>query len=182
MLDFEVTECHRLIANLVRIGRVLEVDVEQPQARVAIGTLKTAWLPLLCLRAGSDQQWWPVDVDEQVLVLSTSGDLTQGVIIGALHQARFPANTKTTDIHCCSYSDGAVMEYNKTTHCLNITLPLGANVNITADVLINGNITATGNISDATGSMQADREIYNRHQHAGVSSGSSSTSTPSEAQ
>jgi len=184
MIDFEVTELHRRLANLVRLGRVVAVAYEDtiPKASVAIGEIITAWLPILSLRAGHDACWWPVEVDEQVLVVSPSGDLAQGVIVGALHQASFPANGDCVDVHRCSYQDGAVIEYNKTTHCLNINLPTGAVVNIAADVQVSGNITATEQISDNTRSMQADRAIYNQHRHGGVRSGGSSTSTPSEAQ
>ncbi len=184
MLDFEVTECQRLIANLVRIGRVIDTDYTQdiPKARVAIGVLTTTWLPLLSLRAGHDTCWWPVDIDEQVLLLSPSGDLVQGVIIGAIHQTKFPANADSNNIHRCSYSDGAVIEYDKQTHNLHVTLPAGGTINITADVHVTGNITASDNISDATRSMQADRDIFNRHKHAGVQGGGSSTATPNESQ
>ena len=184
MLDFEVTECHRLIANLVRIGCVIDTDYTQdiPKARVAIGVLITTWLPLLSLRAGNDVCWWPVDIDEQVLVLSPSGDLAQGVIIGAIHQSKYPANADSNYVHRCNYSDGAVIEYDKKTHCLNVTLPAGGTINMTADVHVTGNINASGNISDATRSMQADRTIFNSHRHTGVQSGGSSTATPSESQ
>ena len=46
---------------------------------------------------------------------------------------------------------------------------------LTGDVKVNGSITATGNITDATRSMAADRAIYNAHKHTGVQAGGAST-------
>lgn len=46
-------------------------------------------------------------------------------------------------------------------------------------VNIQGSLTATGNITDATSSMQQMRDIYNSHTHTGDSGGSTSTTSQS---
>ncbi len=191
-VDFEIAELHRRLANLVRVGQVAAIDYAGavPKVRVAIGALTTAWLPLVCMRAGVDTSWWPVDVDEQVLVLSPSGDLAQGVVVAGLNQTRFPAGGNSVDVHRCCYADGAVIEYDKASHCLQAILPAGATarleadggINIIGDVHVTGNITATQDISDGVRSMQADRIIFNRHTHAGIRAGGSNTAVPNEQQ
>jgi len=181
MFEFEITELQRRVANAIRLARVVATDYQGaiPRVRVVIGPLTTAWLPLLTLRAGPDQAWWPVEVDEQVIVLSPNGELPQGIVLGALNQQRFPAVGQSVDVHRMTYADGAVIEYNRQTHHLQATLPSGATttlisdggVSIVGDVSVTGNITASGDITDHTRSMQADRAIYNRHTHPGVSRG-----------
>ena len=65
-LDFEVTELHRRLSNLIRIGTIEQTDYsgDIPQCKVRIGDILTAYLPLLCLRAGPDQHSWLLEQDE----------------------------------------------------------------------------------------------------------------------
>ncbi len=192
MFEFEITELNRRVANMVRLGRVAAIDYAGsiPKVRVRIAPLTTAWLPLLSLRAGPDKQWWPVEVDEQVVVISPSGELNQGVVLGSIFQNRFPSNANDIDVHRTTYSDGAVIEYNKATHRLRASLPDGAStqlistggVSIVGDVTVEGNITASEEITDHTRSMQEDRDIYNRHVHPGVATGKGSTKMTTQSQ
>ena len=175
MFEFEITELQRRLSNLVRLGRVADIDYRGviPKVRVRIDPLTTAWLPLMSVRAGPDQSWWPVEIDEQVMVLSPSGELNQGIVLGSICQQRFPAVGNSIDIHRMTYADGAVIEYDRAAHHLQAVLPGGATttlisdggVSIVGDVHVTGNITASGDITDHTRSMESDRAIYNGHQH-----------------
>jgi phage baseplate assembly protein V len=189
---FEITELHRRVGNLLKIGRIEEVNYAGviPLCRVRIADLLTGWLPMLALRAGPDNCWWPLEINEQVMVLSPSGDPVQGVVLGAINQQQFAAQADRSDIHRVVYADGAVIEYDRTAHHLEATLPGGATtklvsdggVAIIGDVTVTGHIKATGEITDHTRSMQADRDIFNGHTHSGVKSGGSSTASPNEKQ
>lgn len=191
-LEFEITELNRRVANLLKLGQVKHVnyDGDIPLVRVQVGELLTTWLPLLSLRAGPDRHWWPVEINEQVLVLSPSGDTTQGVVLGSLHQQRFPAPTHEAHVHQAVYQDGAILEYDRQVHRLRIHLPKGAKtewisedgVMITGDITVEGHITASGHVFDGVRSMQADREIYNTHTHSGVMSGSANTTPTGQRQ
>ncbi|MGB0503824.1 MAG: phage baseplate assembly protein V, partial [Thalassolituus sp.] len=147
-------------------------------------------LPMLTQRAGSDLSWWPLEVGEQVVVLSPSGDLAQGIVLGALNQLAFPSIGNSEDSHKQAYADGAVIEYNRKSHHLSATLPSGATttlvsdggVNITGDVVVTGNISASKDITDKTRSMQADRDIFNAHTHSGVRTGPATTAIPNQSQ
>lgn len=191
-LEFEVTELHRRLANVIRLGRVMECNYQEviPRVRVRIGEIETAWLPVLSARAGGDRSWWPLSVNEQVVVLSLSGDLAQGIVLGALSQRAFPAAGNEGHVHRVVYGDGAVIEYDKETHALKAQLPAGGTaelhadggIKVVGDLNVSGNIVASGDVSDRVRSMQADRDIYNPHTHAGVMSGPASTSPPSAQQ
>jgi len=125
-------------------------------------------------------------VGEQVVVLSPSGDMAQGVVIGSIYQQQYPATPSDKNIHRTQYSDGAVIEYNRNNHALRLVLPAGATVSLVSeggvtikgDVLVDGNIKSTKDITDKTRSMKADREIYNRHTHAGITRGLSTSDAP----
>lgn len=145
MFEFEITELQRRLANIVRIGRVAETDYSGiiPKVRVHIDPLTTAWLPLITLRAGPDKSWWPVDVNEQVIVLSPSGELNQGIVLGSICQQRFPAAGNTSDVHRMTYADGAVIEYDRAAHALKAELPSGA----TTDIISDGGLSVVGDVT-----------------------------------
>ena len=191
-LAFEVTELHRRLANMVLLAKVIEVDYNGsiPKAKVVVGEITSAWLPMMVSRAGNDRSWWPLEIGEQVVVLSPSGELTQGVVLGSINQQSIPANGNSAGNHRITYSDGAVIEYDRKAHYLKAVLPSGATtelvsdggVKITGDVEVVGNITATKDITDKTRSMQADRDIYNAHTHSGVRTGPGVTAVPNQSQ
>lgn len=184
-MDFQMAELNRRIANLIKIGVIEEVDYSQtiPRAKVRLGDLLTTWLPMLTVRAGKDRSWWPLEVGEQVIVLSPSGDPAQGIILGSLNQTAFPANGDSPDIHRIDYDDGAVIEYNRATHALKAELPDGATTELRSnggiqfigDLTVNGNIKATKDVSDKQRSMAGDRLLYNQHEHPGITPGSGTT-------
>lgn len=163
--SFKLTEANRRIANLICFGTVKEVDYSKGIAKIEIGELVTAWLPWVAGRAGGNISSSPLEVDEQVVVLSPSGEMNQGVVLPALHQNRFPANANK-DKHTMTYADGCVLEYDRAAHHLKAVLPQGGTIELIGDLTVTGNIKATGDITDKTRSMQADRDIYNQHDHA----------------
>ena len=197
-LSFDITELNRRLANLIRLGTVIETRYSQvvPRVKVRIGPLQTAWLPVLTSRAGQDRSWWPLEPGEQVVVLSVSGELTQGVVLGAVNQTAMPAPAQQTHVHRQVYADGAVLEYDRQAHHLMAQLPAGGRVTLSAnggitvtgsmtihgDVQIQGDVQASGDVADGVRSMQADRAVYNRHTHAGVSTGRSKTLIPDPTQ
>ncbi len=192
LVEFEITELNRRLANILCLGTIKAIDTSSniPRARVKIGDIETAWLAMLMPRAGNDISFWSYEEGEQVLVLSPSGDMAQGVIIGSVNQRSIPAAANSSDVHRTKYADGAVIEYDRKAHHLKAVLPGGAKtmlisdggVSIVGDVTVTGNIKATGNITDHTRSMQSDREIYNEHDHSGVIKGYDKTLVPNQSQ
>lgn len=182
-LSYDITELDRRVANLLTLGTVLAADYGQARVRVRIGEIVTTWLPWMTHRAGGDSDWWAPEIGEQVMVLSPSGELAQGIVLLSLYSDAHPAPANEPTQHQSRYADGAVLEYNRESHHLKAHLPAGATaeliadggVAIVGDVSVTGHITATGDITDHTRSMQADRAIYNGHDHTGDSGGKTST-------
>lgn len=113
----------RLLENLIRFGVIAAVQMVPPRVKVKTGELTTAWLPWLAVRAGADREWDPPTLDEQVILLSPSGQLANGVVITGLPSDHIPANGDRAGLHRRTYADGAVIEYDSVAHHLNATLP-----------------------------------------------------------
>ena len=189
-MSFAIAEIERRLANLIRLATVTEADYRQARVRVRVGELVSGWLPWSTRRAAGDSSWWAPEVGEQVILLAPGGDLAQAVVSGALFQAMHPAPATTPNRRRTVYADGAVIEYDREAHRLTATLPPGGTVRLVADgglsiegdVTIAGDLRCSGDVADGTRSLQADREIYNAHTHAGVEPGPGATDAPGEKQ
>lgn len=156
----------RLIENLVRLGTIAEVDMVKARARVNSGELLTTWLPWLALRAGTDREWNPPTVGEQVLLLSPSGQLAQGIVLTGLFSDAHPANGDRAGLRRTTYRDGAVIEYDSIAHLLRAVLPDGgraeiiapAGLDITGDIRHIGDYSQTGN-QTVTGKVEVTEDV-----------------------
>ena len=187
--EFELTEIARRMASIVRLGIVAEVDHQAARVRVRYGgegeTALSAWLPWVTERAGQDRSWWPPEAGEQVLILAPSGEMAKGVAVGGVYRSEHPAPESDPDKHAIHYSDGAVIEYDRSAHRLKAELPAGGGaeltadggITITGDVMISGDLEVSGDaevtgsvsagsdVSDQDGSMDEMRSSYNQHRH-----------------
>lgn len=182
-------ELARRLDNLVRFGVIEETDFTtdpvQPRVRVRTGEILTTWLPVSANRAHADAEHDPVQKGEHVIILSPSGELTQGVVAGKLFSTDFPSPDNNPANHRRKYRDGAVIEYNSETHHLDATLPDGGTLNLKADggITITGDITHIGNLNQ-TGKQEVSGDVVAggisqiNHLHGGVSSGPSTTGKP----
>jgi phage baseplate assembly protein V len=187
----------RLLENLIRLGTIAEVDhgdpaqQQPPRVRVQTGTLLTAWLPWLTPRAGADREWNPPTIGEQVILLSPSGQLANGVAICGLFSDLIPANGDRAALHRTTYRDGAVIEYDSAAHHLRAILPatgttelesLGG-ISIKGDISHQGNYSQTGN-QTITGAVSVTDDVTANgislvnHRHGGVQPGAGTTGTP----
>ncbi|HBN8471193.1 phage baseplate assembly protein V [Pseudomonas aeruginosa] len=156
----------RLIENLVRYGTIAEVDEVKARVRVKSGDILTAWRPWLSARAGEDREWNPPTVGEQVVYLSPSGNLAQGIAICGLFSDSKPANGDRPALHRTTYRDGAVIEYDSAAHFLRAILPSGGTtelvstggITLTGDITHKGNYTQTGN-QTVTGNVTVSDDV-----------------------
>ena len=167
-------ELERTRANLLQVGTVAEADYGTARVRVLIGGLTSAWLPWLTGRAGGDRSWAAPEVGEQVLVACPDGDPVSGVVVGAIYQQDYAAPADNADVHRTTYSDGAVIEYDRGAHALTATLPSGATASLSASggvtVAADGGVTitaATGGVS-ITGTLTVSGLILAQ---SGISTG-----------
>ncbi len=196
MSDYILRDLQRRLSNLVRRGRVHSVDFSQMPPRCKVEYAKgavTAWLPFVSFAAGANcSTWEPISVGEQVIILAESGDLNLGIVIPSLHCSDNPPPATDSDTHMIKYGDATALSYNRATKQLHIQMCEGGKVVIDADQLVvngdivhqgnqqtSGNIKASGDVSDSTRSMAADRDIFNGHDHT---VGSTVSSKPNQTQ
>lgn len=186
-----IAEILRLLENLIRFGTVAEVQHAPPRVRVKTGELTTTWLPWLAFRAGADQEWDPPTSGEQVLLLSPSGQLANGVAVTGLFSDNIPANGDRAALHRRTYSDGAVIEYDSESHHLSAVLPAGGTTDLVSDggihivgpITHEGDYTQTGN-QTITGLVKVSLDVVAagislvKHPHEGVTPGPGQTGKP----
>jgi phage baseplate assembly protein V len=100
--SFAFSDLCRRVANLIRIGKITEVN--GAQVKVQIGKVKTNWLPIVSM-AGDTGIWIPISVGEQVAVISPYGETAQSFVIRSIHYNKYAAPEKKDIISMQTKSD-----------------------------------------------------------------------------
>jgi phage baseplate assembly protein gpV len=159
----DIAELFRRVNNLLRVGKVIEVDYAAARAKVQIGEITTDFMPWL---TPSTAAWIPLKNGEQVVVLSPGGDLRFGMILPALYQSAKPAPSSDAE-------KIAVVADIAQTGNTTITGGLAADKNITAG----GNMAADGKIT-AQGEVQGNGVDLSAHTHDFMYIGAGQASSP----
>ncbi len=122
MSDWALSETERLLANMLRVGVVSELDEASARVRVKVAGVTTDWLPWTTGRAGQDRTWHPPEPGEQVMVMSPYGDLGQAVVMGGIYQEAHPAPGDSREVSRTRYKDGTVVEYDRQQHRMTTTM------------------------------------------------------------
>ncbi|MDT0356474.1 phage baseplate assembly protein V [Herbaspirillum huttiense F1] len=149
----DLSELVRTIPNLIRTGKIAEINADKVRVRLS-PSLLTTWLQWIALRAGDVIDWCPPSIGEQVIVFSPNGDLTQGKVLAGLFSADSPAPQTSLNIRSIHYPDGAVVLYDFSKHSLSAILPAGSSALVKADAVTadaqqttcTGNVTIKGNL------------------------------------
>lgn len=155
-MSYQTAELERRVANMVQIGRVIEIDTATMRARIQIGDLKTAMIPVAQAKSGAIKVHWMPSVGEQVVVFAPSGEMGAAVVQGAIPQ---------------SGSAVAEDEMHPTIDLGDAELVITGNLKITGDIEVIGTVTVTEDVV-------ADGVSLVTHTHGGVVSGGSSTGGP----
>lgn len=123
-------ETERILANLIRIGVVTELDDANARVKVRTGGLITDWLPWLTHRACEDRSWWAPEPGEQVVVLSPYGDQSQAVVMPAIYQTAYPAPANLRTTSRVEFKDGAFVEYDREGHHYHLDVPAGGSITL----------------------------------------------------
>jgi phage baseplate assembly protein V len=181
----------RLVENLIRLGTIIDIQMEPPRVQVKTGSLATAWLPWIATRAGADRAWNPPTKGEQVILFSPSGLLGNGIVLTGLFSDRIPANGDREGLHRITYRDGTVIEYDSLAHHLNATIAKGGTTNLTStggihivgpithegDYTQTGNQNVTGKVTVSLDVIAANISLVN-HPHGNVMPGNAKTGKP----
>ncbi|MBP1316622.1 phage baseplate assembly protein V [Herbaspirillum sp. 1130] len=149
----DLSELVRTIPNLIRTGKIAEINADKVRVRLS-PSLLTTWLQWIALRAGDVIDWCPPSIGEQVIVFSPNGDLTQGKVLAGLFSADSSAPQTSLKIRSIHYPDGAVVLYDFGKHSLSAILPAGSSALVKADAVTadapqttcTGDVTIKGNL------------------------------------
>ena len=159
-------ELERRLNNLIRLGTITRVDVENAVCDIKTHANEVIERPWLALRTGTTKHWNPPTVGEHVILFSPCGELAQAIVLTGLYTIDSPAPSQSADEEITEYPDGSTLSYNHQTHHMDVTLCEGATINInapskitiasaatdiTTELTVNGNSTFNGTmtVSDA---------------------------------
>ena len=146
-----VAEVERRVANIMRPGKVMEVDHAKGLVRVKVGDLESAMVPWM-ERAGAIKTWSPPAVGEQVTLFSPSGEPGQGWVMTG------------------GYSDANPQPHDQG----------GEQKLVAAKILLVGDVTITGEFKANGSAFQHNgRNVGDTHTHKGVTPGPATTQDPS---
>lgn len=149
---FVLSEVMRKLANIIRIGKIVEADKDK--VRVQIGKVTTGWLPILSL-AGNTTTWLPITKGELVAVLAPFGEYAQAFVLRSLHYDTFKTPENTEAMSCTT---DLPVEIKGQKNC-NITFENGIRINNGSSVL---SITDNGiNISSGGASINMSNSGIN---------------------
>lgn len=145
------SETERILANIIRVGVISQLDEANARVKVSVGGLSTDWLPWITARAGATRTWSAPRPGEQVVVLAPYGDPAQAVVLPAIYQDAYPAPATTKDVEHTVYPDGTTVDYNSASNTLNITVAGSSKVIINCkEATINASTSVTLNTPQTT--------------------------------
>ena len=127
----------RQLRNIIRIGVIVETDLDAGRCRVQTGGIVTDWLQWLTSRAGRSRVWWAPAVGEQVMILAIGGELDTAFVLPGIFSDDHPAPSASPDAFHIAFPDGALIEYEPDSGSLTVS---GIK---TANVTASESITAT---------------------------------------
>lgn len=138
--DLAQSEVERMVSNMIRVGKIKELDEKNARVKVETAGLTTDWLPFGTPRAGETREWNPPEKDEQVVLLCPYGDLGQAIVGHSIYQDKFASPGDKKHITKKTYKDGTSISYDREKHEYNVEMHEGGKFNITAG---NGTLTLT---------------------------------------
>ncbi|MBZ9850116.1 phage baseplate assembly protein V [Mesorhizobium sp. CA14] len=178
----DITDLERRVSNSVLVGKVSQVDHAKARYRVKAGKFESDWLPFTSARAGETRTYDSLDVGEQVVIVSPSGDPSQGIIVGSIATQAKQAADKG-NIHRTIYPDGTVVEYDHEAKAYKMDVAEGGsyalNIGGGASIHASGGaikIKAPGAIDIESATLTHNgKDISYLHEHTGVEPGGANT-------
>ena len=141
-------ELHRLLANLLRTGRVEQVRVGTPgnpaACRVRTGDLLTTWVPWFAQAAGGSAQtrhWRTPALGEPCLLLAPGGDLAQAVALPGIYSSDMPQGAFDEDVERHDFSSSDFWQHSRSAGTLVVDIAQAITLNVGSSQL---HITPSG--------------------------------------
>ncbi|MDB5725475.1 MAG: phage baseplate assembly protein [Novosphingobium sp.] len=173
------------IGEMIRFGRVAEVDLAAGRCVVVAGDVSTAPIRWIELRAGATRTWSPPSVGEQVLLFCAEGDIAGAVALRGIACSAFPPAGDSLREILGMWDDGSELAYDPEAHAFTLQLCDGATLRIVApagatiaaNVAIEGDLSVTGDVT-ADGDVLAGSISLKTHPHGLVKAGTDQSGGP----
>lgn len=137
---------------MFRVGIVAQLDAARARVRVtfrARDQVRSSWLLVVTRGTQNNKDYWMPDLGEQVVCLMDAHD-EDGAVLGALYSSQDTPPVSSADKWHATMKDGAIFEYDRSSHAMAVALPDGATLSVTANGAVfaidaAGNITIDGN-------------------------------------
>lgn len=149
-MSFAAAEADRRIANIMQVGRIVEIDNATGRARVQVGDLLTPPVPVVQMRSGAIRLHWMPAVGEQVTIAAPSGDIARAFVMGSLP------------------IDGNMVAPDAASPTMDLG---GGTLRIIGNLFIDGDLKVTGDVVASGVSLV-------HHTHGGVTPGGGNTGEP----
>lgn len=116
-----LSNLERKFEEMLKIGPIVEVDYDAARVKVDLDGRNTGWLPFFSKRAGNNRDWDAPEIDEQVMVLSPSGNPANGVALPAIFYDKFTAPANSADITRKTFGDGLILSHDRVNHITRIS-------------------------------------------------------------
>lgn len=140
--ELSPVELHRLLANMIRTGRVEAVrpsSASDPaRCRVRTGELLTTWVPWISPAAGGDAQtrhWRTPAIGEPCLLLSPGGDLAQATALPGLFSDDMPQGAASLEVERHDFSSSDFWEHNRRASTLRFEITAAIELKVGGSVL-----------------------------------------------
>lgn len=191
--DQRIADLERRVSGMVLIGTISSLDEAKGRYRMKSGDLETDWLPMASPRSGSTKTYSHFSEGEQVIMMSPSGDMSQGIIVSSVSTEETQASDKA-NIHKTVYPDGTTVEYDHEAKSMKTTIAdggsfestIGGGVSLkatgsTLEITTPGNIAlnASGGIALTSATLTHNgKDISELHKHISVTAGPDETGPP----
>lgn len=190
-----LAEAERTAGDLVRFGKIAEVDLDAGRCVVSIGDLKSAPLPWFAGDAGPEAATWdPPEVGAQAVVLCAEGDLAAGLVLAGVYSdavLQLLGDFIGRAMFGRVFRDQAKFSYDPEGHELLIELPAGGRVRLVApegfdlegevrilgDLKVDGDTAVTGEV-EAEGDVKGKGVSLANHPHDKVQPGAGLSGKP----
>jgi phage baseplate assembly protein V len=150
----EQSENERRLADIVKVGRVVEADYPKARVRVGIGDpddpegyILTGWLPMA---GGRSDEWNPIQIGEAVSVIAEAGEIQNGVVYpGSIYNEDHPAVGDRGDLWRKDFRDGTSVEYDLASKTMKTTVG-GCTTTMTEETIVHAIGDATVTIQDGS--------------------------------
>jgi phage baseplate assembly protein V len=120
----------------LKYGVVCEVQKGKVKVHFEEDAIPSDWLPVIVRKSRTDKDSWPLEVNEHVCCLMDCY-LNTGVVIGAIYNDEdTPDSGEAAGTWRKKFSDGTILQYNKTAHKLTVDVKGSLEATTTQDAKI----------------------------------------------